>query len=73
MMIRTEQEAADILKISVRTLQRWRREGQGPNYTRLGVRRLGYSEDDLQAWARRNVYASRAAELAGRRVVTKAA
>ena len=72
MMIRTEQEAADILKISVRTLQRWRREGQGPSYTRLGVRRLGYSDDDLQAWARRNVFASRAAELAGHSI-TKAA
>ena len=72
MMIRTEQEAADILKISVRTLQRWRREGQGPRYTRLGVRRLGYSDEELQAWTRRNVFASRAAELAGH-VVTKAA
>ena len=72
MMIRTEQEAADILKISVRTLQRWRREGQGPSYTRLGVRRLGYSDEDLQAWTRGNRFSSRAAELAGH-VVTKAA
>ena len=62
-MIRTEQEAADLLKISVRTLQRWRREGIGPSYTRLGVRRLGYADDDLQAWTKRNRFTSRAAEL----------
>ena len=64
MMIRTENEAADILKVSTRTLQRWRREGQGPSYTRLGVRRLGYSDEELQAWTRRNAFPSRAAELA---------
>lgn len=63
MMIRTEHEAADILNISVRTLQRWRQEGQGPSYTRLGVRRLGYRDEDLQSWAGRNVFTSRAAEL----------
>ena len=64
MVIRSEVEAAKQLGISVRTLQRWRREGGGPRFTRLGLRRLGYQESDLQTWAQGKTFASRAAELA---------
>lgn len=64
MIIRTEQEAAERLNISVRTLQRWRRIGGGPRFTRLGARRLGYQDEDLLAWAKGNTFATRAAELA---------
>jgi excisionase family DNA binding protein len=64
MTIRSEQEAAKQLGISVRTLQRWRRQGGGPKFCRLGVRRLGYPEDELHAWAKSNTFSSRAAELA---------
>jgi DNA-binding transcriptional MerR regulator len=66
MIVRTEQEAAEILKISVRTLQRWRQEGNGPKYTRIGVRRLGYQDEHLEEFAQAGTFPSRAAELAQR-------
>ena len=58
-----EEEAAKRLSVSVRTLQRWRRTGDGPQFTRLGVRRLGYSEAELSAWAAARTYRHRADEL----------
>ncbi len=64
MIILSEDEAAKRIGISVRTLQRWRYEGGGPKFTRLGVRRLGYQEADLKSWAEGRSFASRAAELA---------
>ncbi len=64
MKILTETEAADALRISPRTLQRWRSIGGGPDYIRLGERRLGYPEDGLQAFTAARVFNSRAAELA---------
>jgi predicted DNA-binding transcriptional regulator AlpA len=61
--IRSERDAARLLGVSVRTLQRWRRDGGGPNFVRLGARRVGYGEAELERWAAGRSYASRAAEL----------
>jgi len=42
-----EQQVADVLGLSVRTLQAWRLRDRGPTFTRIhGVVR--YSEDDLR-------------------------
>lgn len=46
----SEPEAARRLGISPRTLQRWREEGGGPAFVRLGLRRVGYRPADLDAW-----------------------
>ena len=49
-----EQEAAKFLKVSVRTLQRWRTEppsGGGPRFYKLGRKRVAYRLSDLSAWA----------------------
>lgn len=49
-----EAEAAELLRLSPRTLQRLRQEGGGPRFRRLGARRRGrivYAADDLIAWA----------------------
>ena len=44
-----EQQVADILGLSVRTLQAWRLRGRGPTFTRIhGVVR--YTEDDLRTF-----------------------
>jgi predicted DNA-binding transcriptional regulator AlpA len=43
-------EAARFLGLSPRTLPGMRRRGDGPPFIRLGVRRLGYLESDLQKW-----------------------
>ena len=46
----TEEEAATALAISLRTLQRYRFNGAGPVFYRLGPRRVRYRQTDLQAW-----------------------
>jgi excisionase family DNA binding protein len=45
----TEQELADELKVSRRTLQRWRREGTGPNWIRVG-KAPRYRRSAVAAW-----------------------
>ena len=49
----TEVEAADFLKISIRTLQAWRCRGVGPAYVRAG-RAIRYRRRDLIAWIEAN-------------------
>lgn len=47
------QEAADILRISIRTLERMRVEGSGPRYLKAGGgtrSRVLYRLADLDAW-----------------------
>ncbi len=44
-----EEEAADLLRLSRRTLQRHRQAGTGPAYRRLGGR-VVYARADLIAW-----------------------
>jgi excisionase family DNA binding protein len=47
----TPKEAAAELKVTVRTLDRWQRLGEGPPITKLGRRGL-YRRSSLQAWLR---------------------
>lgn len=44
-----EQRAADFLCQSVRTIQKWRGTGYGPDYCKSG-RSVRYSRRDLLAW-----------------------
>lgn len=50
----TEREAADVLRLSLRTLQAYRLDptlrGDGPSFVRLSARRIGYLPTDLRAW-----------------------
>jgi Helix-turn-helix domain len=50
----TEVGAADLLCLSVRTLQAWRARGFGPPYVRAG-RAVRYRRCDLLAWAEARV------------------
>ena len=43
-------EAARILSISPRTLEKYRCQGNGPTFRKLGGR-VVYAIDDLEAWA----------------------
>jgi len=52
------------LKVSRRTLQRWRHEGGGPPFIRMGLRRIAYRLDAIEQWTAGNTFASGAAELA---------
>lgn len=64
----TEAEAARLLRISERSLQRWRVEGGGPRYVRAG-RRVLYRRSDLEGWAEGRTFAHSAAEWAAKAVV----
>ncbi len=46
-----QDEAAAELKVCERTLDRWRRLGEGPPITKLG-RRVLYRRESLQVWLR---------------------
>jgi predicted DNA-binding transcriptional regulator AlpA len=45
----TEDELSAELKISPRTLQRWRRQGRGPRWIRVG-KAPRYRRGDVDAW-----------------------
>jgi excisionase family DNA binding protein len=45
----TPQEAAELLRTPVKTLERWRHVGGGPCFLKLG-RRVCYRLADLEAW-----------------------
>jgi len=52
-----DREAADVLGVSVARMQRWRWEGQGPAYVRVGGprgRAVRYRLCDLEAWIEDN-------------------
>jgi excisionase family DNA binding protein len=42
----TEDEAASLLRVSLTSVRRWRREGRGPVYRKMG-RSVRYRPDDL--------------------------
>ena len=54
--------AADMLNVSKASLARWRCDGTGPVFVKVGGR-IGYAEEDLAAWvaSRRRPTTSRAA------------
>jgi excisionase family DNA binding protein len=47
--ILSEAEVAVLLRLSKRTLERFRAAGRGPAYMRLG-KRVAYRKRDLEAW-----------------------
>jgi predicted DNA-binding transcriptional regulator AlpA len=66
-LIVTEAEAATMLRLSARTLQRLRLDGNGPRWIRLTGRRLGYAIADLQEWVRSRSIASTSAATVARK------
>ena len=51
----TKEEAAAILAVSPRTVDRWRAKTMGPAYYRFGRPTVRYSVDDLRKWAERKL------------------
>lgn len=49
-VVLTTEEAAGLLRVSKRHLERLRAEGTGPPWVRLGPRRVGYPTRQLDAW-----------------------
>jgi predicted DNA-binding transcriptional regulator AlpA len=59
-LVISEEDAAKALDLGRRTLQRLRLDGGGPAYIQLAGRRVGYTEEALQAWVRSRQRASTA-------------
>jgi hypothetical protein len=49
--------------IAPRTAQRWRKDGGGPPFVRLGARRILYRVADVERWLAHRTFSSRADEL----------
>lgn len=49
-LLMTEQEAAKLLGLSPRTLQKWRITGNGPVFVRASARAIRYQRPDLERW-----------------------
>lgn len=57
----TSNEAADLLRLSRRTLERWRLEGSGPRYIKLGAgkrSRVVYRESEIVSWVNQSSFGS---------------
>jgi predicted DNA-binding transcriptional regulator AlpA len=51
--ILNERTTAEALSLSVKTLQKWRRDRlRGPAFVKMG-RAVGYRESDIDAWLRK--------------------
>jgi hypothetical protein len=51
-------------QIPPRTAQRWRASGEGPEYVRLGKRRILYRIADVERWLALRTFRSRGDEIA---------
>jgi excisionase family DNA binding protein len=49
-----EKQVSRDLNLSIRTLQRWRVEGKGPAFVRLG-RAVRYPKDELEAFLKQSL------------------
>lgn len=50
--------------VTTRTTARWRKNGEGPRYVRVGQRRVIYRLADIEEWLSGRTYRSNAQELA---------
>jgi predicted DNA-binding transcriptional regulator AlpA len=57
-------EVSNTTNLSLSTLQRYRLQGVGPTFVRVGFRAVGYFESDIVRWpeARRNLGEERRAQ-----------
>lgn len=53
-----ERQAAQLLKVSEKTLQYWRLIGSGPKFVRISKRCVRYRRRDLIAWIEQHLKAS---------------
>lgn len=65
MTLLTQSEAAELLRLSERTLERSRVSGFGPPFCKLG-RRVLYRQADLDQWIASRVVPSTSAAVGGR-------
>ena len=61
-LLLTQREAASVLRLSERTLERWRVAGIGPRFVRLGRRSIRYRQQNVDAYVAARVVASTSEE-----------
>jgi len=54
-------ELANFLGVSLATLERWRRHGEGPPFIRIGRRRIAYRPSAVRRWVEAQERSSTAA------------
>ena len=59
----SENELAALLKVSKRTIQRWRSSGEGPPFIRVGARSIRYQLSSCMEWAEERTFMHHAQEL----------
>jgi excisionase family DNA binding protein len=57
MQLLNQSEAAKLLRLSTRTMERFRLQGVGPSYVKCG-RSVRYRQSDLETWIAARVVAS---------------
>ena len=45
-----EKETAKLIGFSIRTLQKWRTQGEGPPFVRVSARAIRYRREDIDQW-----------------------
>jgi predicted DNA-binding transcriptional regulator AlpA len=58
MTLLTQRDAASILKLSERTVERMRTTGLGPKFVRASDRSIRYRQSDLDEWIASRIVAS---------------
>jgi excisionase family DNA binding protein len=58
----TDPQLAALLHVDDRTTLRWRNNGSGPPFVRVGPRRILYRRSDVDAWLAARTFPHRAAE-----------
>lgn len=53
-----QSEAAELLRISERTLERMRLTGDGPPFMKVGARRVIYRQSDIESWLAERTFVS---------------
>jgi len=54
----TEQQAATLLNVNPRTLQKWRVQGGGPRFVRMSRRCIRYWPKDIREWVQNRIKSS---------------
>jgi excisionase family DNA binding protein len=58
----TDAQLCELLHVDARTSLRWRRDGGGPPFVRVGLRRVLFRRADVETWLAARTFAHRAAE-----------